>query len=96
MAFTSADMDAILATAGTTATIGTDSIRIIWRRRYRAITLVQATVESSEPYALAKASDVAELDVDHGTELEIDSETWKVVEIQPEITGFTRLIFELQ
>lgn len=96
MPLSAADIDAILAESGVDATIGTDSIRIIWRRRYRAVTLVQATVESSEPYALAKASDVAELDIDHGTELEIDSETWKVVENQPEITGFTRLILELQ
>lgn len=96
MGFTVTDLNSIMDTAGTDATIGLATIRIIWRRRYRAVTMVQAAIESTEPYALARTADVAILAIGHGTELEIDNETWQVVEVQPEITGFTRLILELQ
>jgi len=96
MAYSEDDLDAILDATGVDAVIGTETIRVVWRNRFRPVTMVHVAIESYEPFVLAKASDVENLSISHGTELELDDGTWAVIEMQKEITGFTRLVLEKQ
>ena len=94
MAWTSTDLDGILAVAGTDALLGSETVRVVWRNRYEAVELYDGRVESAGPYVLVKSTDVTLYEIDHGTELEIDSTTYTIVEIQPDGQGLTKLILE--
>lgn len=78
------------------ATVGLATVQVIFDRPYRAVNPETGVVESTAPVATLTSADVETLPIDHGTEVEIGTETYQVVGIEPDGQGLTRLILELQ
>ena len=90
------DRTNMLADFGVAATYnGATAITVIFDDEYLEDSPGQGPgADSSHPAALARASDVS--NAVHGTPLVIGGTTYHVISIQPDGTGWTRLILEKQ
>lgn len=97
---TDTERSILLSDFGVTATYTADgesptSITVIFDKTYLGVDAGgEVTVESNNPVALCRTSDVS--DADHAATLVINSVTYNVVGVQPDGTGLTHLELEKQ
>lgn len=91
-----ADLDDMLQTDefAYAATFKSATINVIFDRQYLAVNAGgEIQVESSEPVALCKATDVST--AVQGDTITIDSVAYTIVEVEPDFTGTTNLRLRL-
>jgi len=89
--------------ADATATIGADSISVIFDAPYKGVSIETNEIEAYSPMATVKSTDVAALSIAHGTSIIISGTpggeydgTYTVIGIEPDGQGTKKLILESQ